>query len=72
MRTGLKHTMYRWPNNTVVYNMDSPPFEQSEIDLVGRSLEAIENVTCVKFVKRTDEEYFVNITVTNSFRQSME
>lgn len=63
MRTGLVQTMYRWPNNTVVYNMDSPPFEQSEKDLVERSLKKIEEVTCVQFVKRTDEDYFVNLTV---------
>lgn len=62
-RTGLTQIWYRWPNNTVVYNMDTPPFEQSDKDLVEHSLKQIEEVTCVKFVKRTDEDYFVNLTV---------
>lgn len=62
-RTGLIQTMYRWPNNLVVYNMDSPPFEQSDIDMVERALKEIEDVTCVKFVKRTVEDFYVNLTV---------
>lgn len=64
---GLIHTTYRWPNNTVVYNMDSPPFEQSDKDLVESSLKAIEEVTCIKFIHRTNEDYFVNLTVMNEY-----
>lgn len=63
IRAGLIDTRYRWPNNTVVYNMNSPPFEQYEKDLVERSLKSIEDVTCVKFVRRTNEDYYVNLTV---------
>lgn len=66
-RTGLAHTTYRWPNNTVVYNMNSPPFKDSEKELVERSLKLIEEVTCVKFVTRTIEDYFINLTVRLAF-----
>lgn len=43
--------------------MDSPPFVESEKELVERSLKRIEEVTCVKFVQRTVEDYYVNLTV---------
>lgn len=43
--------------------MDSPPFEEFEKDLVKRSLMKIEEVTCVKFVQRKNEDYYINITV---------
>ncbi|KAJ6641051.1 Zinc metalloproteinase nas-4 [Pseudolycoriella hygida] len=65
MRNGMVQTMYRWPNNTVVYNMDSPPFDAAEKDLVERSLKTIEQVTCVKFLKRTNEDFYVNLTANS-------
>lgn len=47
----------------MVYNMDTPPFEASEKALVFSSLKKIEEVTCVKFVQRTNENYYIHITV---------
>lgn len=63
-RNGLIETKYRWPNNTIPYQLSSNHTEaqQNYIELGLRTIEAI---SCVKFVRRTNEENFVNITVSN-------
>lgn len=51
--------------------MDTPPFEEFEKDLVRRSLKRIEEVTCVKFVQRTNEDYYINLTVCCLLREKI-
>lgn len=61
-RTGLVDVNYRWPNNTIPYEL-STSFEQTRLDDIEEALRRIENVTCMKFVKRTDEVNYVYVSV---------
>lgn len=65
-RTGLINTNYRWPNNTVAYEI-STAFEQHRVDSIELGLRLIEAVTCLRFVQRTDEVNYVYVTVSNEW-----
>ncbi|KAG4066430.1 hypothetical protein HA402_007066 [Bradysia odoriphaga] len=64
-RTGLVNDNYRWPNNTVVYEISSA-FEQNRVESIELGLRRIEEVTCIRFVKRTDEVNYVFVTANNA------
>lgn len=68
-RTGLVNENYRWPNNTVFYEI-SPDFTQDRVDSIELGLRRIEEVTCIRFVKRTDEINYVYVTVSNQIDNS--
>lgn len=61
-RTGLVNENYRWPNNTVFYEISSA-FEQDRVEAIELGLRRIEEVTCIRFVKRTNEVNYVFVTV---------
>lgn len=63
-RTGMVNENYRWPNNTVFYEISSA-FEQNRVDAIELGLRRIEEVTCIRFVKRTDEVNYVYVTVSD-------
>lgn len=62
-RNGLVDTKYRWPNKTLIYQLsDEHTKEQS--DFIEAALKVVESVSCVKFKRRTDEQQYVEITVS--------
>jgi len=64
-RTGLVNENYRWPNNTVYYEI-STAFEQDRVESIELGLRRIEEVTCLRFVKRTDEVNYVYVTANSA------
>lgn len=62
-RTGLIDTSYRWPNNTVPYEL-SDIFSQEQKDYIELGLRELERVSCVTFVRRTTEETYVSVEVS--------
>lgn len=63
-RNGIIASKYRWPNKTVPYQMSSNHTEAQQ-NYIKLGLRTIEAVSCVKFVRRTNEANFVNMTVSN-------
>lgn len=62
-RNGLISTKYRWPNKTVPYQL-SMNHTQQHRDYIERTLKAIESVSCVKFIRHTNEVDYIDITVS--------
>lgn len=65
-RNGLILVKYRWPNKTVAYQLNANHTQQQR-DFIEISLKTLESVSCLKFVRRTNEEEFVNLTVSFFF-----
>lgn len=61
-RTGLIDTSYRWPNNIVYYTL-SNVFDQDQVDHIIKGLRELERVSCLRFVERTTEVTYVEVTV---------
>lgn len=61
-RTGLIDTNYRWPDNTVPYEL-SDVFDAAQVAHIERGLREIEQATCLRFVRRTTEADYINVTV---------
>ena len=61
-RNGLINTKYRWPNKTVPYQL-SDDHTKEQRDYIEKGLRTLESVSCLKFVRRTNETKFVNLTV---------
>lgn len=62
-RNGLIPTKYRWPNKTITYQLDMD-YTQEQRDYIENALKTIESVSCVKFIRRTDEMDYVDVTVS--------
>lgn len=62
-RNGLISTKYRWPNKTIPYQL-SMNHTQEQRDHIELALKAIESVSCVKFVRYTNEVNYIEITVS--------
>lgn len=62
-RNGLISTKYRWPNEIVPYQL-SMNHTQEQRDYIELALKTIESVSCVKFVRRTNEANYVDVTVS--------
>lgn len=62
-RTGLIDTMYRWPNATLPYTIADGYFNAAQIEHLEYGLRIISNVSCIRFVHRTNEENYVEVTV---------
>lgn len=56
-------TKYRWPNKTVPYqlSMNHTSEQRNHIEL---ALKTIESVACVKFIRRSNETDYIEITVS--------
>lgn len=65
-RTGLINTTYRWPQNTIPYALSSV-FNEAQLAHINRGLREIEEATCLKFVLRTTESNYVDVTVSSSY-----
>lgn len=64
-RNGLISTKYRWPNKTVPYLLSTNHTQQHR-EYIERILKTIESVSCVKFIRRTNETDYVEITVSRT------
>lgn len=62
-RNGLIHSKYRWPNKTVPYLLNSN-HTQKQQDHIELALKTLESISCVKFVRRTDEVDYVELRVS--------
>lgn len=60
-KTGLLDESYRWINNTIAYEIDYEVFSDEQVAHIESGLELIQNVTCVTFVERTDEEDYISV-----------
>lgn len=63
LRNGLSDEKYSWPNRTVVYEF-AEGFDEEKKDYIREALDEMEEVTCLKFVPRTDEEKYIRVTVS--------
>lgn len=64
-RNGLISSKYRWPNGIIPYQLDMD-YTNEQRDFIELALKTIESVSCVKFVRRTDELDYVDVTVSFS------
>lgn len=62
-RNGLISTKYRWPKKTVPYQL-SMDHTKEQRDYIELALKTIESVSCVKFVRRTNQWNYVDVTVS--------
>lgn len=62
-RNGLILSKYRWPNRVVPYHLSSSLTKMQKKYIV-HALKTIELVSCIRFVKRTKQPSFVNVTVS--------
>lgn len=62
-RNGLIAKDYRWPNRSVPYEMSKyhSKQQQNQIELAMRE---IESVSCIKFVRHTNETDYIEFTVS--------
>lgn len=63
-KTGVINLSYRWPNATVPYVLADGYFTQGQVEQIERGLRAIEAVSCIRFVHRTDESNYVEVIVS--------
>ena len=61
-RNGLRSTVYRWPRKRVPYII-STSFSSNQAQSIETALRTIESVSCVRFVKRSNEPDYVRVTV---------
>lgn len=57
-RNGIIDTKYRWPNKTLVYQMSANHTKEQQL-YIKMAHWAIESVSCIKFVPRTNESKYV-------------
>nr|XP_019543543.2 high choriolytic enzyme 1-like [Aedes albopictus] len=57
---GNSSSYFRWPNATVVYDMDGS-FNSTELRFIYGAMREFEKYTCVRFKKRTTEQSYVSI-----------
>lgn len=62
-RSGLTEKKYRWPNNIVPYEL-SPAHTINQQEFIESALRQIESISCIKFVRRTNENDYIEITVS--------
>lgn len=62
-RTGLLDNKYRWTNREVPYIISSKDFNAEQAAAIRQALDAIESVTCLRFVVRTTQTDYVSVTV---------
>lgn len=63
-RNGIISTKYRWPHRTVPYRL-SHKHSKEQRNYIELALSEIEAVSCLKFVRQTNEKSYIAITVSN-------
>ncbi|XP_053669468.1 seminal metalloprotease 1-like [Anopheles marshallii] len=61
-RSTLASISSRWPGGIVLYSIFEQHFTSAQIEHIEKAMNHVESHSCVKFVKRTVERNFVNIT----------
>lgn len=56
---------YRWPNKVIPYQ-HSHDHSKKQQEYIEQALKMIESVSCVRFIKRTTEEDYIEITASKS------
>lgn len=62
-RNGLVDTKYRWPNKTLIYQL-SDQHTKEQNAFIEDALKVLESVSCVRFKRRTNEQEYVQLTVS--------
>lgn len=62
-RNGQLNIRFRWPQKTVPYQLSSSVNTQQR-ELIESALNRIQSVSCVKFVKRSNQRDFVQVNVS--------
>lgn len=62
-RNGLISKSYHWPNKTVYYQL-SEKHSQDQRDYIELALRKMESVSCLKFIRRTNQKEYIAITVS--------
>lgn len=62
-RNGLISKSRHWPNNTVYYQL-SKKHSQAQQDYIELALRKMELVSCLKFIRRTNQKEYIAITVS--------
>lgn len=62
-RNGLISTKYRWPNKTLPYRLTHEHTKEQR-DYIELALRKIESVSCVKFIRQTNQNEYIEITVS--------
>lgn len=62
-RNGLILKAYRWPNKTLPYRLTYEHTKEQR-DYIELALRKIETVSCVKFVRQTNQMEYIEITVS--------
>jgi len=60
-KTGIINPIYRWPGGVVPYVLADGYFSQAQVDQIESGLRAIEDASCIRFVRRTDEQHYVQV-----------
>lgn len=63
MRNGLTNEKYYWPNGIVPIAMNSNHTTEQQ-EYIERAIKKIESVSCIKFIPRTIEDNFIQLTVS--------
>lgn len=61
-RNGLINLERRWPNNIVPYTLVAE-INDAHRTLIEKSLRLIEDISCIRFIVRTDEVDYVEVMV---------
>lgn len=61
---------YRWPNRIVPYVMSKGHIKEQQ-DYIEQALKKFEQVTCIKFEPRTNEDDYIQITVSDQLKHSI-
>lgn len=61
-RVGIIDSSWHWPENIVPYTIN-PIFNAPQVAHILKGMKEIEAVTCVKFVPRTTERDYLEVTV---------
>lgn len=61
-RNGLIAERYRWKNNIVPYVLSENHTKEQQ-DYIEKGLGILQSISCLKFVRHTDEEDFIELRV---------
>jgi len=60
IQAGIINETYRWPNKTVIYDLD-PEFDNDEVRIILEAIRELSNKTCLKFYYRSNEADYVHV-----------
>lgn len=63
----ITDSAHLWPYKGKVPYELTGDHSEAQTDMIMRAMEAIQNVSCVKFVKRLNQRHFMQLTVSLQF-----